>query len=58
MTYGLTVKQVNQITATSDLVVKLLGRGVAVAQDPPPGTVIAIRHARVRIRFEAPEGEI
>jgi cell division protein FtsI (penicillin-binding protein 3) len=52
---GLTESEVRQITARSPLDVKMTGRGTAVTQDPPAGTVIASRQALVFIHFESPE---
>ena len=48
---GLTVDQVRTVTAKADLSVQISGKGLAVAQDPPPGTVIRNR-APVSVRFE------
>ena len=50
---GLSVAEVRQITARHGLEVEVSGNGRAVAQDPPPGTVVAARGARVRVRFGA-----
>jgi membrane peptidoglycan carboxypeptidase len=52
---GLSRKEVTEITAKSGLDVDLLGWGRVIAQDPPPGTVVAVREGRVKIRFAAPE---
>jgi cell division protein FtsI (penicillin-binding protein 3) len=49
---GLTVSEVRRITESSRIAVQLSGRGRAVSQQPPPGTVVAVRDARVRVRFE------
>jgi cell division protein FtsI (penicillin-binding protein 3) len=56
---GFTVAEVRQIAATSQLDVNISGSGRAIAQEPPPGTVLAIDGARVRVRFEpnAPAGD-
>jgi len=32
--------------------VAISGSGRAVAQDPPPGTIVASRGARIQVRFE------
>jgi cell division protein FtsI (penicillin-binding protein 3) len=50
--HGLTVAQVKAITAQAQLRVEISGSGRAVAQDPPPGTVVAAQRDRVRVRFE------
>jgi len=49
---GFTVAEVRQIAATSQLDVSISGSGRAIAQEPPPGTVLAIGGAPVRVRFE------
>ncbi|HEY8155035.1 MAG TPA: penicillin-binding protein [Myxococcota bacterium] len=49
---GFTVAEVQQIAATSQLDVSISGSGRAIAQEPPPGTVLAIGGAPVRVRFE------
>jgi cell division protein FtsI (penicillin-binding protein 3) len=56
---GFTVAEVRQIAATSQLDVNISGSGRAIAQEPPPGTVLAIGGAPVRVRFEpgAPPGD-
>ena len=56
---GFTVAEVRQIAATSQLDVSISGSGRAIAQEPPPGTVLAIGGAPVRVRFEpgAPAGD-
>jgi cell division protein FtsI (penicillin-binding protein 3) len=48
---GLTVAQVKAVTAKVDLLVEISGRGRAVAQSPPAGTIIA-SDALVVVRFE------
>ena len=50
---GLTVAEVRQITASTALDVEISGRGRAVSQSPPPGTVVAVENARVVLRFES-----
>jgi len=52
---GLTRRQVERATAGSPLAMELSGSGRAVSQDPPPGTVVGERGARVRVRFEGDE---
>jgi cell division protein FtsI (penicillin-binding protein 3) len=59
---GRTVAEVRQMTA-GRIDVKISGRGRAVAQRPPPGTVFALTSGPVTIRFEVQstasgEGEI
>jgi cell division protein FtsI (penicillin-binding protein 3) len=49
---GLTVAEVRAVTAKSQLHVEISGNGRAVAQDPPPGTVLATRGTRIQVRFE------
>jgi cell division protein FtsI (penicillin-binding protein 3) len=55
---GLSVAEVRQITASNGLHVEISGKGRAIAQDPPPGTVVAARGTRVRVRFRAAGDEI
>ncbi len=55
---GLSVAEVRRITARHGLDVEVSGRGRAIAQDPPPGTVVAARGTRVRVRFGATGDEI
>jgi hypothetical protein len=55
---GLSVAEVRQITARHGLRVEISGKGRAIAQDPPPGTVVAARGVRVRVRFRAAGDEI
>ncbi len=50
---GLSVAEVREITARHGLAVEISGGGRAIAQDPPPGTVILARGARIRVRFES-----
>jgi cell division protein FtsI (penicillin-binding protein 3) len=50
---GLTVAEVRQITAEGPLTVQISGRGRAVQQDPPPGSIVALGTNRVQIRFES-----
>jgi hypothetical protein len=55
---GLTVAEVKAITAQAHLAVEISGSGLAVAQDPLPGTVVAERDARIQVRFEPGAGPI
>ena len=48
---GRTVAEVRQMTA-GRIDVKFSGRGRAVGQRPPPGTVFALTSGPVTIRFE------
>jgi cell division protein FtsI (penicillin-binding protein 3) len=48
---GLTVAQVKVVTAKAELLVEISGRGRAVAQSPPAGTIVA-SNALVVVRFE------
>jgi hypothetical protein len=50
---GLSVAEVREITARHGLRVEISGGGRAIAQDPPPGTVVVTRGARIRVRFGA-----
>ena len=56
---GFTVAEVQQIAASSQLAVRISGSGRAISQDPPPGTVLAVGAASVKVRFEpaAPAGD-
>ena len=56
---GLTVTEVKQMNADGDFELQISGRGRAVEQDPPPGTVMGASEARVRVRFahRAEDGE-
>lgn len=54
---GLSVAEVRRLTAANELEVEILGRGRAVAQEPDPGTILAGRERRVRVRFDSGEGE-
>ncbi len=49
---GLTQLEVRQITANTELGVKMSGRGRAVAQEPPAGTIVGTAQALVFIYFE------
>jgi cell division protein FtsI (penicillin-binding protein 3) len=53
---GFTVAEVRQIAASSQLAVSISGSGRAIAQEPPPGTVLAIGSAPVRVRFQPGSG--
>ena len=48
---GLSLEEVTRITAGQGLRVKVQGRGRAVAQEPPPGTILPAGGA-VRVLFE------
>jgi cell division protein FtsI (penicillin-binding protein 3) len=56
---GFTVAEVQQIAASSQLAVRISGSGRAISQEPPPGTVLAVGAASVKVRFEpaAPAGD-
>jgi beta-lactam-binding protein with PASTA domain len=45
---GLTAEQVRAVTERANLVVEISGSGRAVAQEPPPGTIVAAQ-GRVRV---------
>jgi hypothetical protein len=47
---GLSVEEVTRITAGRGLRVKVQGRGRAVAQEPPPGTILP-EGAEVQVEF-------
>jgi len=49
---GLTPTEVRKITANSELGVKMSGRGRAVDQEPPAGTIVGTSQALVFIYFE------
>jgi hypothetical protein len=49
---GLTQSEVRQITANTELGVKMSGRGRAVGQEPPAGTIVGTAQALVFIHFE------
>jgi cell division protein FtsI (penicillin-binding protein 3) len=53
---GFTVAEVRQIAASSQLAVSISGSGRAIAQEPPPGTVLAVGGGSVRVRFEPGAG--
>jgi cell division protein FtsI (penicillin-binding protein 3) len=52
---GLSIPEVRKLAASTPLDVEILGRGLAVAQEPDPGTILAGSSRRVQVRF-APEG--
>ncbi|MEE9607649.1 MAG: penicillin-binding protein [Myxococcota bacterium] len=54
---GLTAAEVAQVAARSGFAVEASGRGRVVAQEPAPGTVLAIGATRVRVRFSPPAGD-
>lgn len=51
---GETLASVRQIAGSEALTIEIVGQstGLAVSQEPPPGTVLAGSQRRVRIRFE------
>jgi hypothetical protein len=49
---GLTVAEVKAVTQGVELVLDISGRGRAVAQNPPPGSIVAAREGRIQVRFE------
>ena len=49
---GFTVAEVRQIAASSQLAIHITGSGRAIAQEPPPGTVLAVGGGPVRVRFQ------
>jgi len=51
---GLSRSDVTQITAKSGVRVKLEGSGLAVRQDPPPGSVVVAGSEIVRVEFRPP----
>ena len=53
---GLSPEQVKRLTAGSRLSVEIHGRGLAVAQEPEPGTILAGASRRVRVRFASGGG--
>jgi cell division protein FtsI (penicillin-binding protein 3) len=53
---GLTVAQVRAITESAALELEIVGSGLAVDQDPDPGTILAGSRKRVRVHFVR-EGE-
>ena len=48
---GLSKSEVTQVTAKNRLRVELRGDGLAVRQDPPPGSVVVAGSEIVRIQF-------
>jgi membrane peptidoglycan carboxypeptidase len=55
---GLTLAEVRAIAAQAHLAVETSGSGLAVSQDPLPGTIIVARDARIQVRFEPGAGPI
>jgi hypothetical protein len=53
---GLTVAEVRAITEGSALELEVVGSGLAVDQDPDPGTILAGGRKRIRVHFVR-EGE-
>ena len=49
---GLRREEVARLTRGLSLEVEMQGQGRAVSQDPAPGTVVALRGTRLRLRFE------
>ncbi len=49
---GYTVAELQELSAATDLSLRISGRGRAVSQEPPPGTVVAARGARIDIHCE------
>lgn len=49
---GLTVEEVRQISTDTALSITISGKGRAVQQDPPPGTVVRVHAGSVRVVFE------
>ena len=52
---GLSVAEVRRIAAEMPLTVEISGRGRAVDQQPPPGTVVSTRTSRIHVRFAKPD---
>jgi hypothetical protein len=48
---GLSPREVQRLTAGSRLHIELQGSGLAVSQEPAPGTILAGASRRVRVRF-------
>jgi cell division protein FtsI (penicillin-binding protein 3) len=53
---GLTLAEVKRIAAAGSLKLEVSGEGVAVGQDPPPGTVVPAHEGRVSVRFASRAG--
>jgi cell division protein FtsI (penicillin-binding protein 3) len=49
---GLTVAEVEAVSKQAKLPVKIMGRGRAVSQSPPPGTVVAAGNVNLLVRCE------
>ncbi|MDJ0849365.1 MAG: penicillin-binding protein [Myxococcota bacterium] len=49
---GYTVAELRELSAATELSVRISGRGRAVSQEPPPGTVVAARGARIEVHCE------
>jgi hypothetical protein len=54
---GLSVEEVTRITAGHGLRVKVQGRGRAVAQEPPPGTILPAG-AEVQVDFAGAQARV
>jgi membrane peptidoglycan carboxypeptidase len=54
---GTTIAEAKRLAAEYTVEVELHGSGLAVAQDPAPGTVLTGSRPRVRVRFSAAVGE-
>jgi cell division protein FtsI (penicillin-binding protein 3) len=54
---GSTVAEAKQLATEHTLEIELLGHGLAVAQDPAPGTILTGARRRVRIHFTTGTGE-
>ena len=52
---GLLPEEVRRFAAETEVRVEFEGEGTVVAQDPPPGTILAAGGKPVRVRCGAPE---
>jgi hypothetical protein len=50
---GRSRSEVSQLSSKNGLRVELAGDGVAVRQDPPPGSIVDAGHEVVRVQFRA-----
>ena len=55
---GLTVAEVQAVARSAGIAVIIEGKGRAVSQEPPPGTIVVTRSARIRVRFEPATAEL